>query len=633
MGMNEGHAVEGIIYAFCKMILSDKPSFSVMHIYPGLPLTMDTDVLVFDNEALQAIIMVCHSNNKDYAHRKIKRTRQEYVEALQLLEARGSVPLTNGFRVINFVFGMPNGWQDGQIDYMKNILSPTIYLPEILDQTTYDSFMLMSMSEFKKVKNNRDKWRSSIYKAIMEESITFPGQQQICDILEEAILSSKMLNKSTLGKDRLEEKEPGRKVDIPVPFSSRFRQGLSLLNVFSQGEIDAIYNLVKKGSTTENALDMIQKHSLVRAMWIGLIHVQPSISSTFYITPRKRQLSSQVDFSEPFESLSLSRIHYILNTLNNYAKNNPEPFQGGLQYLSIGYYSLVVKCTMGLAEKLLSYISQPSDAVYKQLLKVFEEDDVLVPDTVDSLPPKTGFMVCRSVFAAFVSIITGDSKYGGKHGYGFTDSNCLSANELKTGLGLIISKSEEAIKELHQITQMCDVFINNNFGRIVQWQLRETRPKTFDIQVSGSWLQRFYFVIASHAAYNPLMSVLYSEIVLPRHNGCMIYGFPIKLAETLKTPFPGCDSPGKYRIIVKEANDIVHIYEALSITENNIGNKSKELFDRIGATKFWGKKNKVKVVFHGLFDGDFSAKTMKEFTEIGRYDEFISVRDWLKQDA
>ena len=255
----------------------------------------------------------------------------------------------------------------------------------------------------------------------------------------------------------------------------------------------------------------------------------------------------------------------------------------------------------------------------------------MFPDTVLKLPSGIGFRVCRSVFAAFLTIVTGDSKIGGKHGCNFTSSDCLSANELDTNLKLILNKPQEATQELQLIKKMCDVFETGDFNQIVLWHLKPQRPKTFDIQIPGSWLQRFYFVIASHAAYNPLMSILYSEIVLPRHVGCKMYGFPDKLAESLNVLFPDSESPGRFRIIVREKNDIIHIYEALSITENHLGDKSKELFDRIGGVKTWGRENQIKIFVHGLFDGDFSQPVMEEFTGTERYDEFISARELLKE--
>ena len=632
MGKSEGHAIEGIVYALCKVLLSKHHCYSVLHVHPDLPLTMQTDVLVFDNKALHADIMVCHSDNKDYAHRKIKRTRQEFVEALQLPEISDkNLILTKDYRVINFVFGMPNGWQDSQIEYMKTKLSPTVYLPEFLNQKTYDSFIEKSMSEYKKVKRNKSNWPEYIYKAIVEKRIILPGQRQICKLLEHAIFSTDMKNKSSLGIERLEEANSSRNVDLPLPFASRFRQGLSLLNVFTNNEIDALYYLIKKGSFLEKELDDIQRQSLTRAIWIGLITINTNITKTNFITPRKRQSVSQVDFSEPFESLSLSRIHVILDELNNYAEINPRPFLGGIQYLSIGNYSLISKNTIELTTALIDYLNRPNDKNYKRIIELFSKDEVLVPDTHDTLPAGIGFRVCRSVFAAFISVIIGNPKFGGKHACAFTSSECLPSNEVESGLKLLLANSEEAIKELVLMKKMCEVFNHKDVSKIINWQLREQRPKTFDIQIKGSWLQRLYFVISSHAAYNPLMSILFSKIVIPRYRNCELFGFPNKLAESLSVPFPGCGSPGKYRIIVKEDNKKVHVYEALSITENHLGDKSKELYDRIGAVRAWGRENDIEVFFHGLFDGDFSTSVMREFTDNGHYDEFISIRDCLRE--
>lgn len=624
MGMHEGHAIEGLIFGLCSSICAEKEGYTVVHSHLGLPLTMKTDVLILKDSALHANIMVCHSDNRDYSHRKIKRTRQEFVEALQLAKSKLVTP---DYRVINLVFGMPNGWMESQIPYMKNELYPTLYLPDFLNKVLYDKFISWAINQYKKSKTSKSNWRASITAHILKNSNIVPGQKIIQDVLRNLIFSDDCKNHSSKGDvrhsaqkaDQMDRKRP------ISPFFSRYRQGLSMLNMFAENEVAAIYRVIKNGSTQPENLDSLERSSLIRALWMGVVNIEEDITGELFVSTRKRGDNPTVfDFDEPFKSMSLEQIIVALDKLNLHAKASQTTFIGGLQCLSMANFSSVSKALLLLVKELKRYLKNPTEKSLHTVLKIFLSDSPLLPDTGSIQSGHKPFLIYRSFASALITVLYNNPKLGGKHGYGFNGTECFSKGTACQFLAQLNNKANEAINELGLVEKMMEAFSTCQLSSVKDWSLNALRPKTFSIEVPGSWMQRFYFVAVSHAAYNPLMSVLYSQLVCMRHQASEVCGFPSKLAQSIADLTGKNDAPGKFRIVVPEGSRKYHIYEVISITENNLGNKSKELFDRIGSVKSWGVLNGVQFIVHGVFDGDFAETTIEEFSGPARYDEFIS---------
>jgi hypothetical protein len=624
MGMHEGHAVEGVIYALCSALCAEREGFRVTHEHKELPLTMKTDVLVFNKSALHANIMVCHSDNSDYAHRKIKRTRQEFIEALQL--AQTSI-VTPDYRVINLVFGMPSGWQKNQISYMKSELRPTLFLPDLLDHRNYEDFMQWTLNAYRKAKSQKNSWRRIVTTHFLSGSAQIPAKHIVCDCLRDLLFSDAGQNCSPKGKQRKAAQHRPTSCELPKAFNTRYRQGLSMINVFPVSEIKCIYEAIKRGHIQLSELNGSSRAALARALWLGVVNISEDITSTLWIEPRKMQSVDKFDFSEPFKSLTLEQIEAIVELLDEHADLSPSAYAGGVQCLAMGSYQFVSERVHALAVGLVNYLECTTDTAAGVVRELLASDQPLLPEPSQNRAGNEGFKVGRSFVAALLSVVHGDPKLGGKHGFGFSSPNNMDAILIRDALTIMCREREKCLSELKAVIGMMEVFASRDVSKMVAWSLCACRPRTFAIEVPGSWLQRFYFVAVSHAAYNPLMSILFNSIVTKRHAIDTLFGFPKKLAQAVSELVNNKQAPGKFRIIAKTTPTELHIYEALSITENNIGNKAKELFDRIGAVKSWGLENGYTFVIHGAFDGDFSSATIEEFTGPGRYDEFIAFSD------
>ncbi|MFC1837204.1 hypothetical protein ACFLYW_00795 [Thermodesulfobacteriota bacterium] len=624
MGKHEGHAVEAVVKGICEWICNSYyPKYDVVRGIDDLPLTMDTDVIVRKKDQIQALIIVCHADNPDYSHRKVKRSHQEFVEGLNLLLTDKDKILTPNYRIINFVFGMPNGWADGQLSKMKKIMAPTIFYPELVTPEDFNDFITVSMEKYWEVKTKRT---DRLARIVAKDPSIIPTSKILIKCLKRMVFNPSVKNnleilESIKTRTKILKKTASKKYSTPLPFNTRYRQGLSMLAVFSPKERAILFNLLNKRIAPKD-LTLSELNTIRRGQWLGYFSYKKGISTKIMLSPKRRENCFTPDFSQPFDSLSFMKSNNIINNLDKYAMKNTNTFIGGIQCLSIGNFIDVIKQVLPVAYILIDIIKGRTSKK-KDFQYLLSNDLELIPSSGRWSGPNKNFMILRSWVVSLLATLKENTSLLSKKHFDFGSNNGLNSTEQGKILSEILSINKKTIiTELNNTILFCENLLSDDFYKIIN----STPPITFSL-TPGSWYQRLYFVLSSHAAYNPLMEILYTEIVTKRHEKKKICGFPNTLAVSL-SKILGKAVSGRYRIIVQESK-VIHIYEALSITSNNIGNKSKELFDRIGIAKRAAAKEGKTIEFHGLFDGDFDPQTIKEFSTGDRYNEFLSIVDFV----
>lgn len=153
-------------------------------------------------------------------------------------------------------------------------------------------------------------------------------------------------------------------------------------------------------------------------------------------------------------------------------------------------------------------------------------------------------------------------------------------------------------------------------------------PALFSIKEPSSWLQWHYNIIGTHSVFSAVSEVCYRTIALKDFTEDEISGFPQKRSESVSKVIPGSDSRAQLAMAAKKDSKVV-IYEGKCVTANHIGDKSKELFDRIGDFKRACATADLEGEAVLVLDGDFSKEALEELSSAEAYDRIYSMDELL----
>ncbi len=95
---------------------------------------------------------------------------------------------------------------------------------------------------------------------------------------------------------------------------------------------------------------------------------------------------------------------------------------------------------------------------------------------------------------------------------------------------------------------------------------------------------------------------------------------------------PGSDSRAQLAMVARIGDKFV-FYEGKCITANHIGDKSKELYDRVGDFKRACHAAGVEGEAVLVIDGDFSDEAIKELASPEAYDRIYSMDELLPKKS
>lgn len=154
------------------------------------------------------------------------------------------------------------------------------------------------------------------------------------------------------------------------------------------------------------------------------------------------------------------------------------------------------------------------------------------------------------------------------------------------------------------------------------------RPELISWDVSTSWTSWWYGAITTNPSYNPLSSLarVMAESKFP---GYSFLGFPKKRSAPLTLICPKTTENLEWNIIAVNGNSCAFV-EPRSITKNHLGDKSKEIFDRIGQSRLACVDAEITDKYIGILDGDFdSTDVIADFSSKFGYTEIIKAENFL----
>src|SRR5262249_2993730 len=146
-----------------------------------------------------------------------------------------------------------------------------------------------------------------------------------------------------------------------------------------------------------------------------------------------------------------------------------------------------------------------------------------------------------------------------------------------------------------------------------------------------SWVSAWYLRVVTNPSHTPL-----GHAVLPwlkeRFPGAAWRGWPGQRSAALRTVFPHHAGRVHWQFIGAEPSGRVIVAEVKSITANNWGNKSKELYDRIAETRRAALDAGARLTAVGVLDGDLDEAGLEEVLSGLAYDETYTIGEVLGID-
>lgn len=618
-----GHALEGYIRGMTEHLCAEHSSKQTQYIVKrSLPvsLTMNTDVVVFEKTHGKtlpfSLLLVFKSDKIGTSAMKWKRTRQEYIESEILKLGKHKSFLHPKYNTICCVFG--HGWKPEIIADLKNHLYPTLFFPTILGKDKHDELCAKVLSLYLKYKHNAT---AELAKFIKDNARQTPHYNIVKSALEGAIWGRRSKTVSAVVRA-----EHARKSDSPldgrVPsssVSSRFCHGLGLLSGFSNEEVGALYRLYYCGEAfaLEAALqDPLVTASLQRAIFVGIAQIRPEGKKGFRILWRSRVAVDDLDVSYVFNRLHKDACVAIIDKMKAISKANEKTYLGSVSALRFTHLESVLP----IARKLIMQLEQMLEGCDKGLYSLAGD----VTETrchTNCYDGKTGgIKTAWSLMVAAATVFSKDRSLTIKYAFGGDKPG--EPNSVKAIVSILRNKCPDLTLGLcNEMKSWIDAIENGNWMRISTMKA----PIFLDIDEPSSWLQWHYNVIAAHYASN--FPNLVAKECLADKECVLTTGFPAKRGIPIKKAL-GYGGRSHLRIVGKTDTKVIS-YEGKCITANHIGDKSKELFDRVGdfkrACAAAGMNGEAVLVV----DGDFSEEALLQLASADAYDRIYSMDELL----
>ena len=183
----------------------------------------------------------------------------------------------------------------------------------------------------------------------------------------------------------------------------------------------------------------------------------------------------------------------------------------------------------------------------------------------------------------------------------------------------------ESVRVLEEVVSFCTAMLTKDLGVIAAAKV----PDLFEPANPSSLLKDFYNTLTTNSSHNPLNTPV-RKWLETKHPGYTWHGWLNRRSVSVSDVLGVKVGRRQWQFIgVSADKKTVVSAEVKSITGNNWGNKSKELYDRVAETRATAIAAGVKITCIGILDGDIGKE---EFAELGTgigYDEVYSINEIL----
>jgi hypothetical protein len=620
LGKHIGHACEGHLRGLLKRITAETDD----RVLRALPFNfhVNPDAVVCDaNGAVRLVMVIAYWNDRKSSEKKFYRTRSEYFGARQ---ARCELPekFAEQANVITVIYGADGGWKEKVLADLKFQCAPCLYLPDLIGVAKCEE---MVSEIFQLYRSHWEKGSSKSREYVEEQIANKPKltstETKLVEILE-GLLSGEGIPASTT----LSNVSSPSTVIVPTnSFRTRYRQGLGILSVFPDEEISVWLNR----SNNKLSSDSIKAFAF-RAAFLDVAKIikKRSIGKVWFeLEPKepKRQRGNQWDYAPDlldfvnWEEIPYEILKSILNPHRDWTKKPGSVFAGGAFDQVSGNWAGFCRILSAELPKILKGIQKKDINEISKLLidGVPLSPEIWHPANVSATCyPLWAFSACAIAIAQNNRAIRSD--YNARRQAKPTK---VDAEKLATAL---IGNTESFLL-LKELLSFSSMLLDGDLGNIAITE----QPKLLSLSEPCSWVSDLYNTLTTNSSHNPLCGPIlrWLKLRFPSHQW---QGWPAKRSVSVTTVLGSDIGRRQWQFIGTSNSDPkVIAIEVKSITGNNWGNKSKELYDRVAETRMACSSIGLSLLCIGVLDGDFGDEQFNELrTGIG-YDEIYSITEVL----
>jgi hypothetical protein len=619
-------------------------------------LTMDTDIVVYRGHGERAVpcalCAVLHSQRVGNSDMKWKRSRPEYVESETLATRLPAVRLDPAYRTVMVVFG--SKWKGQVLDDFSRQLRPSIIVCRHLSEA--EELVLFRAVEriYWTFKGDRTQETAAYISA---HPYQVPHSQAILRLLSRAIWGKRQAKPTPLITSELRRlKVAKRATRLPPPFWTRYNHGLSLLALFPPDEQRALFELHSARELQPTDLAEPAQSALVRALFLGVVSLvevhrirrkgeRAGVRVAFHL----RRSVADFDFDFIFSRMPSKFATGMVVDLLGLARDAPATFQGAVSSLRMSNLEALVEPAQWINRALLAHLNGKGGL--DEIVEALRNHATVLPLPSVWRGSATPLLAAWSYGVALVITLHGDRNASKRHRMSRVD--VPTATEAKQLIRALLAGDKDlAIAKLRQTSAWLTALDQRDWPVLSRLSTSRTRwlaavgaartgsdweaadrlerdlPIAVDMFIPSSWLQWQYNVLATHPSFAPATLVAYRRLAQGETAGGDLHGFPSKRSVAISDLLPGHRGRAQFAMIGRVAEKLVS-YEGKSITENHFGDKSKELFDRVGEFKRACADAGVMGDAVIVLDGDFGVEQLNALGSATGYDRIYSLDEFV----
>jgi hypothetical protein len=628
-GKHIGHAVEGHLRGLLRRLVG-RGEYVERALPFDFPVHPDAVVLTAQRR-IRCLGIVAYAQEASGTHKKYYRTRLEYQEILRCWRGNQE-KFAESFVPLTVVYGAPGGWKQELLADLRENCPPTLYLPALLGDR---QAARIAERAFAVYRSHRDNSNPAARENVEDHFARFAGlgreDRLLLQLLRVIFADSKWAILAHQRMDKLVEHPTS--VRVPCrPFQARMRQGLSLASLFRNDEIQTwLAATTRRVDTGRSEHDGFVR----RALFLNLVSLEPVktlVGSHTVAEPRRPFVLNRFQDTEEytphrpdFESwskLGADQVTSLLDMHRRYPLQDPVVFRGGaLDQVGGNWQEFCHRwcASVPLLSRLVEKESIPGIAN----LLVGE-----VPVTSEAWQPSLGQAHLLPLWAIGVTaaaLATGDrgllTRFTPRRQHPPPHQQALQLAQ-----SLVLTDKVRICELLGVLVPFCQRLLRDPLEHLAE----VPQPELLSLEQPCSWASCVYLAAVTNSTHNPLC-IPAAQWVKKHFPDLEWHGWPARRSVPLRHFFPRHRGRVEWQFAGTDPAGILAVVaEVKSITANNWGNKSKELYDRVSETRaVFAQHFEAQPIIIGFVDGDFDRDALEELASGRGYDRTYPIEELL----
>jgi hypothetical protein len=607
LGKHIGHACEGHLRGLLHHFATDFDC-SVARALP-FEFPVESDGVLLDREGrVRAIFIVAYWDNARNSDSKFYRTRTEYAEAWQAREKYGH-HFGPTLQVFTVLYGTSDGWKEQILEDLNEQCPPLLFLPKLIPKGPLQRVIDGAFGEYRaRWETGHSDAREVVEQSVAGRSLSAPEREIVNTI-------ATLLRTPRRSPVRRRTLRSGATVRVPGELvQTRYRQALSMLSVFEPGEVEDWH-------FHQNVRLPRCEAFARRAFFLGLgtFSVSRSITKHTVVSFRLRQPfgadggyeAHRPDFSS-WMQLDRDAVAWVLRSHRARTSEPTSVFRGGALDQAIGNVTAIAGEVSALGSK-IAHRAAAGDVVSVAGLLAGASPVGATPGHPAGegarFLPVWNAIVCAIAMAENDRAVRGDLDSRRTEPPTPAEAGVVARRLVKSATAKVV---------FSELVGFCSAFQAASLEGLAGLQL----PRLLQLDEPCSVLADFYNTLATNPSHNPLNEVA-AEWMRLRFPTADWRGWPNKRGER---PSVSADSKGRRQwTFVSRIGSQLVCAECKSVTANNWGNKSKELFDRVAELRTTVSSAGLESLSILVFDGDLSPQSIQELNSGIAHDEIWTV--------